>query len=248
MSNLAPYQAVRERNLTNKYKYAEDRQILKDKKITCIYNDAYSSRRDSYTASTDASAYMSSGYVSDITSDERLFNVDTNQNSNRVRPPTLQEQIFMPMEYRDESRQDHCVSTSVLPLMKYPVALNTRQAEMKALEDNHKNINKKLNERAQKAVTLAQRSKLVIGHFILMKKTESTRLKETGAPVRYLETVDGIDCAAEIKIEQKAKERAIALLHDEAYRFNWKAGLAAYCRSEMTSKHRTASTRLGPIV
>jgi len=231
----------------NKYKYAEDRQILKDQKNTCIYNDAYSPHRDSCTASTDASAYMSSGYVSDITSDERLFYADTNQ-SDRIRPPTLQEQIFMPMEYRDESRQDYCVTTSVLPLMKYPVALNTRQAEMKALEDNHKNINKKLNERAQKAVTLAQRSKLVIRHFNLMKKTESTRLKETGTPVRYLETVDGIDCAAEIKIEQKAKERAIALLHDEAYRFNWKAGNAAYCRSEMISKHRTASTRLGPFV
>lgn len=242
MSNLAPYQAVRERNLMNQYTLAKERQILKD--------HAYSSRRDSCTASTDPSAYVSSGYVSDITSDERLFSGDTNQYSDRTtRPPTLQEQIFMPMEYRDESRQDYCVTTSVLPLMKYPVALNTRQAEMKALEDNHKNINKKLDDRAQKAVTLAQRSKLVIRHFNLMKRTESTRLKETGASnVRYLETVDGIDRAAEIKIEQKAKERAIALLHDEAYRFNWKAGLAAYCRSEMISKHRTPSTRLGPFV
>ena len=31
----------------------------------------------------------------------------------------------------------------------------------------------------------------------------------------YLETVDEIDCAAKNKIERKAKERVIVLLHDE---------------------------------
>jgi len=100
-------------------------------------------------------------------------------------------------------------------IMVMPLSLTTRQKELKELEEKHKNINKKLNSRSQTAKDEAQKTKLVLTHFKLLKKTKSTRSKKevTADMVRYLETIDGNDCQATIKLGQKAQRRAISLLH-----------------------------------
>merc|ERR1740124_1871149 len=105
-----------------------------------------------------------------------------------------------------KARQDNSVTSA--PLMIVPVVLTRRQIENKKLEDNHNNINKKLNARARAARDAAQRTRLLMQHFRLAEKTESTQPKkeDTADNMRYFDTVDGMECKAEIKLELKAKK------------------------------------------
>jgi len=166
----------------------------------------------------------------------RVNSYPTSDNDRAITP---QEQIVMTME----TRQDDSISSMNL-------FLSSRQNENKMLEENHKNINKKLDNRAKAARDAAQRTRSMIKYFMLVRKTKSTRAKkeDTADNIRYLDTVDGNECHAEIKLEQKAKKRAVMFLHSNYYRFNCRAGLAAFTEQEVALKHRTSSTRLSPFV
>lgn len=150
---------------------------------------------------------------------------------------TPQEKIVMTME----TRQDY-------PISSMNRFLCTRHVENKRLEDNHKNINKRLNNRAKAARGAAWRTRSLIKYFMLVRKTESTRAKKSDDNMRYLDTIDGNDCHAAIKLELKAKKRAAMFLHSDRYRFNGGSGLAVFTERELASRERTSSIRLSPFV
>lgn len=248
MSNLAPYQAAKDQI---KVKRCSNPHIYTDQEGPC-QNSFDFSKPTNHTLSnggdprfpSNATIFSHDGYGRSIRTDQQVIFPDMHITIPSARAFTHQERINM----EDETRQDYSVTPT--PLMTVPIVLNRRQAENKMLEDDLNNINKKLDDRAQVARDAAQRTKLLIQHFIQVKKTESTRLKKEKScdNVRYLDTVDGMAYQAEIKLEQKARKQAVSLLYNKNYIFNRRAGIAMFSRSEMLATHRTSSTRLGPFV
>mmetsp|Transcript_34988 Transcript_34988/g.41767 ORF Transcript_34988/g.41767 Transcript_34988/m.41767 type:complete len:190 (+) Transcript_34988:112-681(+) len=97
-----------------------------------------------------------------------------------------------------------------------PLALNSRQIENKKLEDNHMNINKKLNARAQAAKEAAERTRLRLHQARLIRQTETSRPCKEVTPnnVRYLDSIDGVEYRKEMKREQAAKMQAAWMVSD----------------------------------
>ena len=252
MSNLAPYQAAKDqiktKHWSNQYDYTGKEDPYQQSSHSKPYNQRFSNGGDQRSSSNGsritATICSPDDYGRSIRTDQRLVYPDTYTTNSSNRAFEHQERITM----EDETRQDDSITST--PLMIMPIVLTTRQIENKTLEDNHKNINKKLDDRAQAAKIAAQRTRVLIHHFKLVKKTESTRLKKEKAcdNVRYLDTVDGMVHQAEIKLEQKARKQAVSLLYNQDYSFNRRAGLAMFSTGEMFSKHRTSSTKLGPFV
>lgn len=133
--------------------------------------------------------------------------------------------------------------------MFMPTPLTPRQIENMKLETEHMNINARLDPKALKRKQAAMITRLKLQQAKLVKKTETSRRKKkvTRDNVRYLETVDGVDNHNEIKMEEAAKMRAVWMVSDPTYKFDNKAGLAAWDKWDIMSKHRTQSTRMGPF-
>lgn len=55
-------------------------------------------------------------------------------------------------------------------------------------------------------------------------------------------------CQVEVELEEAAKKQALAMLSDDQYRFDRKAGIAAFSAREIAFNHRKTTTLLGPIV
>jgi len=106
--------------------------------------------------------------------------------------------------------------------MIVPLALNSRQIENKKLEENHMNINKKLNARAQAAKEAAERTRLRLHQARLIRQTETSRPRKEVTPnnVRYLESIDGVDYRKEMKWEQAAKMQAAWMVSDPEFLFS----------------------------
>jgi len=238
MANLAPYRAAMEQlewNKPNVYigpklsnQNSSHFENLAHQPFSIGGSPQFSTNDNRISATTSGS----SGYFGNV-------RVNPYPTSDNIQPLTCQEQIVMTME----TRQDDSISAM-------HQVLNSRQIENKVLEENLKNINKKLSKRAQTARAAAHRTRLMIKYFLLVRKTESTRVKkeDTADNVKYLDSVDGNCCHAEIKMELKAKKKAVMFLHSDYYRFNRRAGLAAYTKNEVSMKHRTSATRLSPFV
>lgn len=126
----------------------------------------------------------------------------------------------------------------------------SRQLQNKKLIDKHLMINRQLSERAFARREAAYKSKAIRQQALLVKNTESTRTRKqvTPADVRDPETVAGMKCQVEIELEEAAKKQAVAMLNDEQYRFNQKAGIAAFSAREIAFNHRKSTTTLGPMV
>jgi len=100
--------------------------------------------------------------------------------------------------------------------MVVPLALTSRQIENKKLIDDHMNINKKLNSRAQVAKKAAENTRSRLQQARLVRQTETSRPRREVTPdnVRYLESVDGVGYRKEMKIEQEAKMQAAWMVSD----------------------------------
>lgn len=167
---------------------------------------------DSKGSSTITSSF-SFDYSDDKRMDERVgldTSCYTRENTGNLKP---QEQSKINMK--------NIVVDSVCcrPLMTLPTTLTKRQEENKILIENHKRMGKKLNARAQIAKDAANRTKLLIHHFKLLEKTDSSLPKknDTTDNMRDLDKVN-------YELELEAKRQALSLLH-------------LFTKKEMSSTH-----------
>lgn len=156
----------------------------------------------------------------------------------------LQEQYIMTTEISHDSSES---SKSIMTIEK---RMTTRQKENQNSKDKHMMINRQLSARALVAREAAHRSRTLRQQALLVKNTESTRPKKTvtSSDVRDPETVAGMKCQVEVELEVAARKQACAMLNDDQYRFNYKAGLAAFSVREVAFNHRKTFTMLGPLV
>lgn len=155
----------------------------------------------------------------------------------------LQEQIITTTEISNDSDFPRHM------IVKKP--LKGRALENQKVKDKHMMLNQKLNERALASREAAHRSKALREQALLVKHTESTRkgLKDvSAADVRDPETVTGMKCQVDVELEEVARKQAISMLNDDQYKFNKKAGIAAFSAREIAFNHRKSTTTLGPLV
>lgn len=172
--------------------------------------------------------------------DQRAAN-KVNYTNNRALE--LQEHVIMNTEISQSTSYDSRKTMSTK-------GATSRQLENKKLIDKHLMINRQLSERAFARREAAYKSKAIRQQALLVKNTESTRARKQVTPddVRDPETVAGMKCQVEIELEEAAKKQAVAMLNDEQYRFNHKAGIAAFSAREIAFNHRKTTTTLGPMV
>lgn len=162
--------------------------------------------------------------------------------SNNNRALALQEEIVMSSAHPyEDSKTSQRTKTK---------PLTARQEENVELKNNHMMMNHRLDARALAARDAAHRSRMLRQQALLAKRTESTRPKKEVTPsdVRDPETAAGMKSPVEVELEEAAKNQACAMLNDEQYKFNYKAGIAAFSIREIAFNHRKTHTTLGPIV
>ena len=88
-------------------------------------------------------------------------------------------------------------------------------------------MNKKLSARARSAKDAADQTKFLINYFQLVENTDLSLPKKdnTVDEIRYLDSVDGMDCRVKMyQLELEAKRKALSLQH-------------LFTRKEMSLKH-----------
>jgi len=216
---LFPYRAARDEIKAKRCSNAHTRTRQKqtDRNLTQFANPAQQalfidgesdSPTSSSTSSNTLSTTISDSYSGDVSEDERILCLSTQQQVIRG-------------TYREKSR--HSPLRIVVPLV-----LTSRQIENKKLIANHNNINKKLSASAQIRHEAAQRTKLWIQETKLVRQTESNRPMNvcTFDNVTYTETADTIEYKNGFKKNESAKLRAVLMLNESKYHGKSRIGFA----------------------
>jgi len=210
--------------------------------------------RSGYRHQSQGSRSVGSGYGSGRqhhsyqASDEGNHSVGSGYASNRARaeqnPHSRPTALTMHEEMVINGDISHDSSSSRLPMT------TTQQIQLSMKTQNeHRRVLTEDNTILAKKAAIA-RSKTLRHQIMLAKKTETTRRKKDVSPedVRDPETVPGMKCHVDVETEEAAQTRALTMLVEEEYKFNPKAGLAAFTMREIQLKTRTRNTLLGPIV
>lgn len=206
--------------------------------------DQYNTRDTSSVGEEGAGMYGRGRYDgNDRVGARRVRPISYPSSSKHNRALELQEQYI---RNTDIPHDDSGTSRGTMTTEK----MTKRQKENQRSKDRHIMLNRELSARALAARDAANRSKSLRQQALLVKHTESTRAKKgvTSSDVRDPETVAGMKCQVDVELEEAAKKQACAMLNDHQYKFNCKAGLAAFSVREIAFNHRKTFTTLGPIV
>lgn len=138
------------------------------------------------------------------------------------------------------------ISTSRQP-SALELALSERHIENQSCIDDLMMLNQQLTPRAAASRDAAQRTRLLIRQAMLVKKTETTRLKKFEIRGGQF-SVEALKSKEEIEIETDAQKRAASMLSDTLYRFNVNAGFAGFSPRDVVNNRRSMWTKLAPIV
>jgi len=206
------------------------------------------SRDTSNTGEEDCGIYGPGRYDGNVrVGNRRVRPISYTSSTKHNRALALQEQYIMTTELSHDNSEN---SRSVKSVMTVDKKTTKRQKENLKTKDKHLMMNRELSARALAARDAAHRSKSLRQQALLVKHTESTRVRKgvTSSDVRDPETVAGMKCQVDVELEEAAKKQACAMLNDNQYRFNYKAGLAAFSVREIAFNHRKTFTMLGPLV
>jgi len=86
--------------------------------------------------------------------------------------------------------------------------------------------------------------------FLLVKATESTRqLKELSSKeLKDPETIAGMKGTKQVELEVAAKNKSATMLNENEYRYNIRAGIAAFSHDDIERNGRRPRTKLEPFV
>jgi len=206
--------------------------------------DNYDNRDTSSNGEEGAGIYGPGRYDGNVrVGARRVRPISHSSSSKHNRALALQEQYIMSTDIPHDGSETSRRSSTTEKMTK-------RQKENLKSIDKHMMLNRELSARALAARDAAHRSKSLRQQALLVKHTESTRAKKgvTSSDVRDPETVAGMKCQVDVELEEAAKKQACAMLNDHQYKFNCKAGLAAFSVREIAFNHRKTFTTLGPIV